>query len=242
MGKPELGFPIREFEGMFWQCGRRRTELLAGAVHSVVDGQLQSFGERHEPDVAGAEVGGREGGGRFATVGGDRHRLGEEDAASIGKFEEDGHVPVFFGELEAEGVPACPIDLMAIDPQRVAILVNVDREVAEERFVGRRIQGAETNIHYPTDSSLLADGVRVLGRSLTRAKAVVGQAAVLAKVVFRNRTHSAKRAAREVGRLSRHGREKTLPAYKRLVQTAQATVRQVEKVLAALDVLELCPI
>ncbi|MDT8307026.1 MAG: ISNCY family transposase [Anaerolineae bacterium] len=95
-----------------------------------------------------------------------------------------------------------------------------------------------TNIHYPTDSSLLADGVRVLGRSLTRAKTVVGQAAALGQTVFRNRTRSAKRAAREVGRLSRHGREKTFPAYKRLLQTARATVRQVEKVLVALQAQE----
>jgi IS5 family transposase len=92
----------------------------------------------------------------------------------------------------------------------------------------------ETNIHYPTDSSLLADGVRVLGRTLTRAKAVVQEATGLTKEVFRNRTRSAKRAAREIARLSRQGREKTRPAYKRLVQTAQATVRQAEQVLAAL--------
>ena len=44
----------------------------------------------------------------------------------------------------------------------------------------------ETNIHYPTDSSLLADGVRVLGRSLRRAKALVGRLAVLDQRVFRN--------------------------------------------------------
>ena len=93
----------------------------------------------------------------------------------------------------------------------------------------------ETNIHYPTDSSLLADGVRVLGRTLTRAKAVVGEAADLSKEVFRNRTRSAKRAAREVARLSRQGQEKTRPAYKRLVQTARATVRQAERVLVALQ-------
>lgn len=96
----------------------------------------------------------------------------------------------------------------------------------------------ETNIHYPTDSSLLADGVRVLGRSLTRAKTVVGQVAELGHTIFRNRTRSAKRAAREVGRLSGHGREKTYPAYKRLLQTARATVRQVEKVLVALQAQE----
>jgi transposase, IS5 family len=52
--------------------------------------------------------------------------------------------------------------------------------VAHKLTRGRKLRMdgmvVETNIHYPTDSSLLADGVRVLGRSLTRAKAVVGQA------------------------------------------------------------------
>ena len=114
--------------------------------------------------------------------------------------------------------------------------------VAHKLTRGRKLRMdamvVETNIHYPTDSSLLADGVRVLGRSLTRAKAIVGQAAELSQRVFRNRTRSAKQAAREVGRLSRHGREKTLAAYKRLVYTARATVRQVEKVLVALQAQE----
>jgi transposase, IS5 family len=37
-----------------------------------------------------------------------------------------------------------------------------------------------TNIHHPTDSSLLGDGVRGLSRLLRRAKAVMGQPASLA--------------------------------------------------------------
>lgn len=112
--------------------------------------------------------------------------------------------------------------------------------VAHKLTRGRKLRMdamvVETNIHYPTDSSLLADGVRVLGRSLARVKAVVDRHGVaLAKTVLRNRTRSARRAAREVGQLSRHGREKTLPAYQRLVQAARATVRQVETVLTVLQ-------
>lgn len=49
----------------------------------------------------------------------------------------------------------------------------------------------ETNIHPPSDSSLLADGVRVLGRTLRRAKQVLGEAANLQQQVFRNRVRSA---------------------------------------------------
>lgn len=93
----------------------------------------------------------------------------------------------------------------------------------------------ETNIHYPTDSSLLADGVRVLGRTLSRAKALVGDGAELTKKVFRNRTRSARNAARQIQRLSRRGKEQVRAPYRRLVQTARATVRQVEQVLTVLQ-------
>jgi IS5 family transposase len=93
----------------------------------------------------------------------------------------------------------------------------------------------ETNIHYPTDSSLLADGVRVLGRTLSRAKAIVGEGAELTKKVFRNRTRSARNAARQVQRLSRRGKEQVRAPYRRLVRTAQATVRQAEQVLSVLQ-------
>jgi transposase, IS5 family len=93
----------------------------------------------------------------------------------------------------------------------------------------------ETNIHYPTDSSLLADGVRVLGRTLSRAKAVVGEGAELTKKTFRNRTRSARNAARQIQRFSRRGKEKVRAPYRRLVQTARATVRQAEQVLTVLQ-------
>jgi IS5 family transposase len=93
----------------------------------------------------------------------------------------------------------------------------------------------ETNIHYPTDSSLLADSVRVLGRTLQRAKALLQEPSGLAKELFRNRTRSAKRTARQIGRLSRGGAARTKSAYRKLVRIARATVRQAEQVWAALQ-------
>jgi IS5 family transposase len=93
----------------------------------------------------------------------------------------------------------------------------------------------ETNIHYPSDSSLLADSVRVLGRTLQRAKALIGEHGGLRKETFRNRTRSARRAARQIGRLSRQGQEKTRASYRKLVRITQATVRQAEQVLAILQ-------
>jgi IS5 family transposase len=93
----------------------------------------------------------------------------------------------------------------------------------------------ETAIHHPTDSRLLADSVRVLGRTLTRAKNLLGAGTQLSKAAFRNRQRSAKRAARKISGLSHRSREQMKVHYQRLVQTTQATVRQAERVLAELQ-------
>lgn len=93
----------------------------------------------------------------------------------------------------------------------------------------------ETTIHHPTDSRLLADSVRVLGRTLTRAKVLLGSRTELTKETFRNRTRSAQRAARKVAKLSRHGRQQLLPYYRRLVQATRATIGQAEQVLAEVE-------
>ena len=93
----------------------------------------------------------------------------------------------------------------------------------------------ETTIHYPTDSRLLADSVRVLGRTLTRAKVLLGSRTELTKETFRNRTRSAKRAARKIARLSRRGRRQLITHYRRLVQATRATIRQAEQVLAEVE-------
>ena len=93
----------------------------------------------------------------------------------------------------------------------------------------------EKTIHHPTDSSLLADSIRVLGRTLTRAKKMLGSNTRLAKETFRNRTRSAKQAARQIARLSRRGREQLKPHYQHLMRATQATIDQAEQVLAELQ-------
>ena len=93
----------------------------------------------------------------------------------------------------------------------------------------------ETTIHHPTDSRLLADSVRVLGRTLTRAKQLLGSRTELTKETFRNRQRSAKRAARQIAGLSRRGQAQLKSHYRRLVQTTRATIRQAEQVLAEVE-------
>lgn len=96
----------------------------------------------------------------------------------------------------------------------------------------------ETNIHHPTDSSLLADGVRVLSRLLKGAKAVLQQGAQLAADTFRDRNRSARKAARRIHEASRRRGEEASAhvqeAYRRLVRITQASVAQARRVLAAL--------
>ncbi len=92
----------------------------------------------------------------------------------------------------------------------------------------------ESNIHAPSDSRLLADSVRVIGRTLQRTRQVLSKQTDLGAQVFRNRTRSAKKVARQVQRLVARQQEAGKQAYRKLVQITQQSVAQAKKVLAAL--------
>lgn len=92
----------------------------------------------------------------------------------------------------------------------------------------------ETNIHAPTDSHLLADSVRVLGRTLQRAKKVLSTQTELGAQVFRNRTRSARKATRQVSRLITRQKDAGKRAYRKLVKITQQSVSQAKQVLQAL--------
>ena len=59
--------------------------------------------------------------------------------------------------------------------QRVVAIAR-EQKVVEGRKMRVDTTVVETNIHYPTDSSLLGDGVRVLTRAMKRITAIVGEA------------------------------------------------------------------
>lgn len=96
----------------------------------------------------------------------------------------------------------------------------------------------ETNIHYPTDSSLLADGVRVLSRSLKRAQAMVGAVSEQSKQLFRNRSRSAKQQAHRIANAARqssaNAKAELNAAYTHLVRVTCSTVQQAQTVLTML--------
>ena len=119
-------------------------------------------------------------------------------------------------------------------------LSNIGCELKLTRGRKLRTDGTvvETNIHHPTDSSLLADGVRVLSRLLKRAKSMVQDTAQLAADTFRDRNRSARKAARRIYEASRRrgeeGKANVQKAYRHLVRITQASVAQAQRVLAAL--------
>jgi IS5 family transposase len=96
----------------------------------------------------------------------------------------------------------------------------------------------ETNVHFPTDSGLLGDGVRVVSRLLRRAKAVLGEAASDLGEAFRSRVRTVRRIAQRLHRLARRkgeqGRAAMKAAYGRLIATVKRTAAQGERVLEAI--------
>lgn len=76
---------------------------------------------------------------------------------------------------------------------------------------GRKLRvdttAVETTIHHPTDGSLLADGIRVLGRLVRRAKPEVGEASGLGQREFASHTRSARTWVRVIHGVARQVRE-----------------------------------
>ena len=77
----------------------------------------------------------------------------------------------------------------------------------------------ETNIHHPTDSSLLGDGVRVLIRTMKKITRIVGEAGTR----LRDRSRSVKLRVLDIARAARskakQGQEKLKRAYGRLLNS-----------------------
>jgi IS5 family transposase len=95
-----------------------------------------------------------------------------------------------------------------IGPKTVEALNDRVVELAHSRKVSRgrklRVDATvvETNVHHPTDSALLSDGVRVLSRLLRGAKKALPAESVgqLGKELFRTRNRSVRRVAQRLHR------------------------------------------
>ena len=108
---------------------------------------------------------------------------------------------------------------------------------------GRKLRidttAVETNIHLPTDSGLIGDGVRVVSRLLRRARAVLGEAATTMGEAFRGRVRAVRKLSQQLHRIARRknqaGREALQAAYRRLVAKAKRTGAQGGRVFDALQ-------
>jgi len=87
----------------------------------------------------------------------------------------------------------------------------------------------ETNIHYPTDSSLLGDGVRVLTRTMQKITAIVGDVGTK----LHDRCRSVKLRALDIARAARskakQGQEKLKRAYRQLLSSTSRVVGQAKR-------------
>jgi IS5 family transposase len=130
--------------------------------------------------------------------------------------------------------------MAALDPETVKAIHTrlVEIAVAKRVVAGRKMRTdttvVETNVHHPTDSTLLGDGIRVLQRSLQRVVAETRMQGV--KVVdharaTRHRILEIHRAARL---LTDAGKERMKDSYGKLVAIAKRVVRQAETVVSKL--------
>jgi IS5 family transposase len=107
---------------------------------------------------------------------------------------------------------------------------------------GRKLRvdttAVETDIHFPTDSGLVGDGVRVVSRLLRRARAALGEAASGLKEAFRSRVRAVRRLSQQLHRIARRkgdeGKEALKAAYGRLVAIGKRAGAQGRRVLEAL--------
>src|SRR5512135_2477443 len=131
-----------------------------------------------------------------------------------------------------------------VGPETLQKLNDRAVELARSRKVtrGRKLRvdttAVETAIHYPTDSGLIGDGVRVISRLLRRAKGVLGEAASQLGGAFPSRVRTIRKLSQQLHRIARRkrqqGREALEAAYTKLIETAERTGAQGQRVLEAL--------
>lgn len=119
-------------------------------------------------------------------------------------------------------------------------IVGLARQLRVTRGRKLRIDGTvvETNIHHPTDSTLLNDGVRVLSRSLAKAKRLLRDTSDRAADAFQDRTRSAKRQMKRIMEAARQRGERSEQAmqgaYRRLLDITETVRERAQQVGMAL--------
>src|ERR1700730_5541796 len=123
-------------------------------------------------------------------------------------------------------------------PKGIAQMHRRVVELAQERGVtrGRKLRVdttvVETNIHYPTDSSLLGDGTRVLTRTMKKIKSKAGGL----KGKVRDRMRSIRKRVLAIALSTRllgpPGEERRKRQYRELLSLTRKVINQAKRVLA----------
>jgi transposase, IS5 family len=125
------------------------------------------------------------------------------------------------------GVAVGPDVIKQIHERIVSIAKEKDIAPGSKMRVDTTV--VETNIHYPTDSSLLGDGVRVLTWVMKKITKVAGEVGTK----LRDRTRSVKHRVMEIGRAARakgeQGKEKLRGAYANLLNSTSRVVGQAKR-------------
>ena len=124
---------------------------------------------------------------------------------------------------------------LALGPELLDRLHQRLVAIACERGIvkGRRMRVdttvVETNIHYPTDATLLGDGVRVLTRTMKKITELAGTAGA----VLRDRSRSTQRCLIQIGRAARsrsdQGKQRLQQCYRRLLAITGRVVGQARR-------------
>jgi IS5 family transposase len=124
---------------------------------------------------------------------------------------------------------------VALGPEIVEQLHQRVVAIAQENRIvrGRKLRVdttvVETDIHYPTDSSLLGDGVRVLTRTMKRIAQIAGRAGTR----LRDRTRTVRYRVLEIARASRsrvsQGQERMKAIYRKLLHSTARVVGQARR-------------
>ncbi|HZG66673.1 MAG TPA: ISNCY family transposase, partial [Herpetosiphonaceae bacterium] len=127
-----------------------------------------------------------------------------------------------------------------IQPATLQQLLEHVVELARQNRVtrGRKLRldstVVATTIHYPVDSTLLADGARVLTRTIQRAKAILTPSVARGRTIFRNRLGTVRRVTKQlIDATRRRGEaatEQVREGYQQLVRVTQQVVEQAQQV------------
>jgi IS5 family transposase len=115
----------------------------------------------------------------------------------------------------------------------------VEHKVTQGRKLRTDGTVVETNIHAPSDSWQLADSVRVLARTVERARKLLSAAGQTGQETFQNCTQAARKTSRRIGETLKKRTEQAkkagLQSYRELVAMTQQTVTQAQRALEQLE-------